>query len=45
MPIYQAWNPRNKRWVKYHFTKEKGFKPTGMKKTKYKGLKVKGKSK
>jgi len=22
MPVYQSWNPKTKRWVKYHFTKQ-----------------------
>jgi len=25
MPIYQAFNPKIKAWVKYHFAKKKGF--------------------
>jgi len=25
MPIYQAFNPKIKAWVKYHFVKKKGF--------------------
>lgn len=44
MPMYQSWNPQNKRWVKYTLYSGK-FKTKGMKKTKYVGIKVKGKGK
>ena len=45
MPIYQAWNPKSKAWIKYHFTKE-GFKPMDVKQIKpkipFKGVPIKG---
>jgi len=31
MGIYQSWNHRNKSWVKYHFSKERGFHPINVK--------------
>jgi hypothetical protein len=30
MPVFQAWNGRSKRWVKYEFTK-RGFRPLDVK--------------
>jgi len=49
MPIYQAYNKRIKAWVKYEFYKGKGFKPLDVKqnksKVKFKGIKVRGKTK
>ena len=44
MPVYQAWNPRNKRWIKYSLYDGK-FKTKGMQKSKFKGVKVKGNTK
>jgi len=45
MPIYQAFNKRNKSWVKYEFTKN-GFKVIDVKqrnpKVKFKGIIVRG---
>jgi len=45
MPIYQAFNRRNKAWVKYKFTK-KGWKPLNVKQVNprkpFKGVKIKG---
>jgi len=31
MPIYQAYNKKSKRWVKYHFVKGKGFEVVDVK--------------
>lgn len=31
MPIYQAYNKKSKRWVKYHFKKGKGFEVVDVK--------------
>lgn len=39
--VYQAYNPKNKRWVKFTFggkAGRKGIKILGMKKTPYKGI-------
>jgi len=48
MPIYQSYNKKTNRWVKYHFTK-KGFEVIDVKqrkpKIKFKGIPVKGKTK
>jgi len=48
MPIYQAFNTRNKAWVKYHFDKD-GFKVLDVKQIKplekFKGVPVRGKKK
>jgi len=44
--IYQAFNKKNKAWVKYRFTKAKGFQATDVKqinpKVKFKGIPVRG---
>lgn len=48
MPIYQAFNRRNKAWVKYKFT-SKGFKALNVKQNRprkpFKGVKIRGKRK
>jgi len=48
MPMYQAFNKRNKAWVKYHFTKN-GIKITNVKQRNpmkpFKSIKIKGKRK
>lgn len=48
MPIYQAYNPKNNAWVKYHFGKQ-GFKVTDVKqhnpKVPFKGVPIKGNKK
>lgn len=31
MPVYQAWNPKSKHWVKYHWEKDTGFRPIDVK--------------
>jgi len=47
MPIYQAFNPRIKAWVKYHFVKKKGFEVIDVKrrnpKVAFKNIPKKGK--
>lgn len=49
MPVYQAYNKRSKSWVKYEFTKEKGFHALDVKQTNqgkpFKGIPVRGKKK
>jgi len=48
MPIYQAYNPKIKAWVKYHFVKD-GFKVLDVKQREpsiaFKNIPKKGKSK
>jgi hypothetical protein len=47
MPIYQAYNKRSKAWVKYDFTKGKGFRALDVKQASpripFKGIKIRGK--
>lgn len=49
MPVYQAYNKRSKAWVKYKFTKKKGFKVLDVKQknpgVKFKGIPIRGKKK
>jgi len=49
MPIYQAYNPRNNSWVKYKFTKKKGFMALDVKQKEpgipFKGIKIRGNQK
>ena len=49
MPIYQAFNKRINAWVKYKFTKKKGFTPLDIKQREplkpFKGIKKRGKIK
>jgi len=48
MPIYQAWNPRAKAYVKYEFSKG-GFKPLDVKQklpdVPFKNIPIKGRKK
>lgn len=48
MPVYQAFNKRNKAWVKYKFTKQ-GFRVLNVKqnnpRVKFKGVPVRGQRK
>lgn len=49
MPIYQAYNPRIKAYVKYHFKSGKGFEAVDVKQKNpgepFKGIKIKGRKK
>ena len=49
MPIFQAFNPKSKVWVKYHFAKGKGFEVLDVKqrnpKIPFANIKIKGRKK
>jgi len=49
MKTYQAWNPKNKSWVKYKFCKDKGFKVVDVKTREpwkpFKGISKRGRKK